>query len=394
MKILADPNIAFVQEAFAELGEVRLVPGRAWTAAQVRDADILLMRSVTRVDEGLLEGSRVRFVGTATSGIDHVNRDYLKRRGIAFAYAPGSNANSVAEYVVSAILALARERGWGLSHMTAGIIGYGHVGSRVARLLETVGIDCVLNDPPLKDLTAEARFLELDKVIGADIVSLHVPLTQDGSYPTLRLLDERWLARMKPNALLINTARGGVVDEGALIEQLDKRPSMTAVVDCWAHEPAIDTGLVARVSLGTPHIAGYSFDGKVTATERLYRAVCRYFGLHPKQPRQIASPPIKIIELGFADDDNAADSLRRAVLACYDVRRDAKALKQLLSLPEEKRPGYFDELRRHYPLRREFNRTRVIIPAHRPELATTLRALGFQVQDPPPFPPPESRGRG
>jgi erythronate-4-phosphate dehydrogenase len=193
---------------------------------------------------------------------------------------------------------------------------------------------------------------------------------------------------MRPNALLINTARGGVMDEQALIEQLDKRPSMIAVVDCWAHEPAIDTGLLARVRLGTPHIAGYSFDGKVKATERLYRAVCRYFGLHPKQPRQIASPPIKTIELGFADDDNAADSLRQVVLAGYDVRRDAKALKQLLSLPEEKRPGYFDELRQHYPLRREFNRTRVIIPAHRPKLATTLRALGFRVQDLPPLPSP------
>lgn len=388
MRITADPNIALAAEIFSPLGEVSLIPGQSWTAAAVRDADILLVRSVTRVDARLLEGTRVKFVGTATSGVDHIDTEYLKQSGIGFASAPGSNANAVAEYVLSALLVLAHEQGWSLDKMTVGIVGYGHVGSRVTKLLGTLGMQCMLNDPPLKDLTAEARFLELEEAISADIVTLHVPLTTEGRYPTVRLLDEGKLSRLKSGAVLINTARGGVIDEPALNKRLDQRPAITAVVDCWAHEPAIDTSLLARVSLGTPHIAGYSFDGKVTATERLYRAVCRYFGLHPKQPRQVASPPIKIIELGFADDDNAADSLRRAVLAGYDVRRDAKVLKQLLSLPEEKRPGYFDELRRLYPLRREFHRTRVIIPAHRPKLATTLRALGFQVQDPHPFPPP------
>lgn len=392
MRIAADPNIALAAEIFSTLGEISLIPGQSWTAAAVRDADTLLVRSVTRVDARLLEGSRVKFVGTATSGVDHIDTEYLQQKGIGFASAPGSNANAVAEYVLSALLVLAHEQGWSLDKMTVGIVGYGHVGSRVSELLKTLGMQCMLNDPPLKDLTAEARFLELEEAISADIVTLHVPLTTEGRHPTVRLLDEGKLLRLKSGAVLINTARGGVIDEPALIKRLDQRPAITAVVDCWAHESAINTGLLSRVSLGTPHIAGYSFDGKVKATERLYRAVCRYFGLHPKQPRQIASPPIKIVELGFADDDNAADSLRRAVLACYDIRRDAKALKQLLSLPEEKRPGYFDGLRRYYPLRREFNQTQVIIPAHRPKLATTLRALGFQVQDPHPSLPLDSGG--
>ncbi len=376
MRIVADPTIAFVSEAFSTLGEVSLIPGRAWTSAEMRTADILLIRSAIRIDARLLEGSQVKFVGTATSGIDHVDRDYLKRQGIAFASAPGSNANSVAEYVVSAILALASQRGWRLAQMSAGIIGCGHVGSRVVQLLEALGIACVVNDPPLKDLTAEARFLELDEVIAADIVSLHVPLTREGRYPTLRLLDECRLARLKPDALVINTARGGVVDEQALIEQLDKRPSITAVVDCWAHEPAINTALLHRVNLGTPHIAGYSFDGKVRATEMLYWAACEYFGLPPRW--QASLPTTQPLELKLSSNASEVEILTQMVLACYDVREDAKVLKRLFSLPHTEQPGHFDSLRAHYPVRREFNQTQLIIPALGPRLEARVRALGFQ----------------
>jgi erythronate-4-phosphate dehydrogenase len=260
--------------------------------------------------------------------------------------------------------------------MTAGIIGYGHVGSRVAQLLEALGVHCVLNDPPLRDLTGETRFLALDEVMAADIVSLHVPLTKEGSYPTLRLLDGRRLARLKPNALVINTARGGVVDEEALIEQLDKRRSMTATVDCWAHEPAVNTALLQRVSLGTPHIAGYSFDGKVGATEMLYAAACEHFDLTSRwQAALPATQPLELRSSGAASD---MEILTQIVLSCYDVREDSKALKRLLSLPQDQQPGYFDSLRTDYPLRREFKQFQVIMPEPRPRLEAALRALGFQ----------------
>jgi erythronate-4-phosphate dehydrogenase len=197
VRITADPNIALAAEIFSPLGEISLIPDQSWTAAAVRDADILLVRSVTRVDARLLEGSRVKFVGTATSGVDHIDTEYLKQKGIGFASAPGSNANAVAEYVLSALLVLAHEHAWSLAGMTMGIVGYGHVGSRLAELVGNLGLQCLLNDPPLKDLTAEARFLELEEAISADIVTLHVPLTTEGRYPTVRLLDEGKLSRLK-----------------------------------------------------------------------------------------------------------------------------------------------------------------------------------------------------
>jgi len=376
MKVVADTNIAYVREAFAEFGEVSLVTGRDLTPAQVRDADILLVRSVTRVDAHLLGDSRVRFVSTATSGVDHVDQDYLAHRGIAFASAPGSNARSVAEYVLSAVLILMEGRGRRLADVTAAIVGCGHVGAQVAHVLTAAGIRCLLNDPPLKDLTGEARFRGLDEVLSADIVTLHVPLTTTGRHPTYRLFDEAVLSRLQPDAILINTARGGVVDEWALLHRLDRQPTMAVVVDCWEGEPNINTELLAKAGLATSHIAGYSFDGKVRATEMLYRAACQHFG------RSAAWIPPTQPEGGFfhfSKEMGDEEILRRAVLSCYDAREDSAALKRALAISPGKLAGYFDSLRRDYRRRREFSTREISLPHGWDRLAKILEGIGFKM---------------
>lgn len=377
MRIVADPKIACVERAFAGLGELVLVPGRGFTPSLIRGAEILLVRSVTRVDAALLAGSAVRFVGTATSGVDHVDLDYLQSHGIGFAAAPGSNAQAVAEYVLSAVLVLAESRGTSLRKAVAGIIGHGRVGSRVARLLERLGITCVPNDPPLEVLTGDPRLRSLDEALDSDIVTLHVPLTRDGPHPTHHLIDARRLAQVKPGAILINTARGGVVDESALLRALQQGRRMSAVLDCWENEPAIDADLLERVALGTPHIAGHSFDAKLRATAMLYRSVCEWLGIGEEWRVDRAVAPCPELRPDARLGDEAF--VRQAMRCCYDIREDDRSLRRLLARPTLERPQYFDRVRDTYRQRREFNACRLAVPANRQVLIPELRALGFEI---------------
>ena len=233
MKIIADENIPCAEQAFASLGEVRLVPGRGMQAAQVQDADILLVRSVTAVDQALLAHSAVRFVGSATIGFDHVDRAYLHQRGIGFATAPGCNATSAAEYVVSALLVLAQRKGFTLAGKSVGIIGCGNVGSRVRERLAALGMHCVVNDPPLQDQGGHDDFVSLEEVLQADVITVHVPYTRDGAYPTHHLVDEAVLRKLQPGALFINTSRGAVTDNRALDALLAERDDLSVVLDVW-----------------------------------------------------------------------------------------------------------------------------------------------------------------
>lgn len=377
MRILADPNITQVEAAFAAFGEVVLKPGREWTPALARGAEMWLIRSVTRVDERLLDDSRVRFIASATSGVDHVDLDLLKRRGVQFASAPGSNARSVAEYVVAAVLELLADERQSVAGMTAAVVGAGEVGSRVALLLEGLGMRCLLNDPPLKAAGGDGRYLDLDAVLNADIVTLHVPLTKTGLHPTWRLLDAARLARLRPDAILINTARGGVIDETALLRILAQRPAMRCVIDCWEGEPAFDPALLHRAAIATPHIAGYSFDGKLRATEMIYAAACEHFQ-RPRQwqpPAGGAGPPAMRV-----GSTGALSTFRSAVRNCYDVARDSSWLKAMLPLSPTERAAGFDRLRRDYPVRREFAACEVMTAAPDASSSETLRRLGFRLQ--------------
>ena len=379
MKIIADENIPCVQQAFASLGEVSLLPGRGLQAAQVRDADILLVRSVTRVDAALLEGSSVRFVGSATIGFDHVDRDYLQQQGIGFATAPGSNATSAAEYVVSALMVLSEQQGFELAGKTVGIIGCGNVGSRVRRKLSALGMQCRVNDPPLQTGGGHDDFVSLDEVLQADIVTVHVPLTRDSRHPTFHLVNETFLERLKPGAIFINTSRGAVADNRAFAALLASRDDLSVVLDVWEGEPAISASLLQQVDLGTPHIAGYSYDGKLRGTEMIYRAACEYFAQSVCWHAADELPRVASIDLRSRGAGNTLAVATAIVLAAYDVRQDDARLRSTLSLSAAERASAFDRLRKEYPVRREFTEATVLLDEPAGELGELLSGLGFSV---------------
>ena len=278
MLIIADENMPFVREWFAPFGTVRTLPGRALTADQVRDADALLVRSVTRVNRELLQGSRVRFVGSATSGIEHVDADYLRAQGIGCASAPGCNATAVVEYVLSCLCALDGVLEKLLAGGVVGIIGLGNVGARLTQRLQALGIHCVGYDPFLTPQSG-LPLCDLDTVLNADVVCCHTPLTATGAYPTRHLLDIERLRRLRKDAVLINAGRGAVVDNAALLDLLRERDDVRAVLDVWESEPAIELALLDAVTLATPHIAGYSWDGKVAGTRAVLDSFCGFFHL-------------------------------------------------------------------------------------------------------------------
>ncbi len=325
MLIVADENIPYWIPFFGDIGEIRRVNGRTLAPDQVRDADILLVRSVTRVDRQLLEGARVRFVGTATIGTDHIDQAWLQEQGIGFAAAPGCNAVSVAEYVLSVLSLYAEKRGgiedW--SSLTVGIVGgVGNVGGELARMLERLDFTVKLCDPPRQEAEEERaeEFVPLAEALECDVVTLHTPLTRTGAHPTNRMIAGSELAALGQDQLLINAGRGGeVIDGEALLARLQQADAPTVVLDVWEHEPRINPDLLDRVWLATPHIAGYSLEGKMQGTEMIYQALCRYLGGLPvrKKAGQFLPEPAlsKVSFTSSADEDEA---VQVALRACYD----------------------------------------------------------------------------
>lgn len=380
MLIVADENIPLLDSFFAEVGEIRPVAGRAMTADDVRDADILLVRSVTQVNEALLAGSRVKFVGTATIGTDHVDIDWLASQGIAFCAAPGCNANSVVEYVLSVISLHAERRGmanW--SDLSVGIVGVGNVGGELARKLERLGFSVKRCDPPRAE-QEEGDFDSLEEALACDVVSLHTPLTDQGQHPTWKLLDQARLDLLAEHQLLINSGRGEVIDGDALLERLDQSGAPTVVLDVWPNEPGISVELAKRVWLATPHIAGYSLEGKVQGTETIYRAVCRFLGLPARKKAGQFLPEPAMNKLAFTSSAEAVPAAYTAIRACYDPRRDDANLRRALALPQSERAVAFDNLRRDYPVRREFSSVKIQLKGTSKSLQDTFKGLGFKLK--------------
>ena len=373
MRIVADPNIPLVQEAFGPLGEVRLVPGREIMAGTVRDADALLVRSVTPVNAALLDGSPVKFVATATIGTDHVDQVYLSAKGIGFASAQGSNANSVAEYVVAAMLYMAQQRKFRLRDKTLGVIGVGNVGSRVVRNARALGMRVLQNDPPRARAEGLNSFVTIDQVLsGADIISLHVPLTKAGAYSTYHLFMKDTLAALEDRSqILINTSRGAVVDNKALLKAIDGGKLGGVVLDVWENEPNISPELLDIVDLGTPHIAGYSFDGKVNGTRMIYEALCGFFKLQPTWTPNLPPPPVPQYGIFFETSVDDEDALRLAIKNVYDITADDAALRKNIRA--------FDKLRTEYPIRREFFNTKLVLGSATETLLPKCAALGFKM---------------
>lgn len=379
LRIVADENIPAVRELFAHLGSVVCYPGRDLTKELCQGADILLVRSVTRVDADLLAGTGVRFVGSATIGIDHLDTAYLEQQGVAWANAPGSNADSVVDYVISVLCRLDGALRHLLRGASVGIIGMGNVGSRLYRRLQRMGVTCCAYDPLLA-ADCFPILASLDEVLAADVICVHAPLTRGGPHPSYHLLDATRLQALRPGTTLVNAGRGGVVDNAALLSVLQQRQDISVVLDVWEHEPTIDLELMKRVDLATPHIAGYSYDGKLAGTRMIHRACCDALGLAGVSSAATAEPAV---ELTLRPRSQDASVLRDAVLAVYDVAADDQRLRgALLQAGAEGVGGAFDRLRRDYPRRREFSGYRI---ANAAGLAPTARGLlaaaGFQLPD-------------
>ena len=330
MKIVVDDKIPYICEKLALLAdEIVYKSGTSITADDVRDADALVVRTRTRCDRQLLEGSRVQFVATATIGYDHIDTQYLEQAGISWTNCPGCNAGSVAQYVECALLLLARERGLALSASTIGIVGCGHVGSKVRAVAQRLGMRVLVCDPPL----GHADFVDMEQITReSDIITFHVPLTRDGAYATWHMADEAFFRRLSRVPYIINTSRGEVVDNDALLAALQEGRVRDAVIDVWEGEPLVNEQLLRRVFIGTPHIAGYSADGKVNADNMVIDALCRHFNLpHPG----IITPPSLPVDTPKTDSP----------LDLYNPIADSEKLKA--------DPSKFEFLRNHYPLRRE-----------------------------------------
>lgn len=392
LRILADADIPLAEEAFGRYGRVRLLPGRAITRVACMEAEVLVVRSVTRVGAALLDGTPVRFVGTATAGTDHVDLTYLAARAIPFADAPGSNAESVAEYVLAALLAVAADRKEGLRGRALGVVGCGRVGGRLAPRAEALGMRVLLNDPPLAD-AAEVRgeahpFLSLAEVLAeADVVTLHTPLTRPGEsrHPTLHLLGRDELAATRPGAWLVNAARGACVGGGGLLAALESGHLGAAVLDVWEGEPAPDPALARRVAIATPHIAGYSYDGKLEGTRMVEAALRAWLSgegvalpapwdaeaaFAPEAPLALDAPP--------APEAVWLDALVRPA---YDVRADDARFRGAVAGEADRaaRAAAFIRLRREYPRRRAWSRFTVRGGVPEPLRAAVAGALGMRM---------------
>ncbi|MEQ8428593.1 MAG: 4-phosphoerythronate dehydrogenase [Gammaproteobacteria bacterium] len=370
LNIVADQQITLAAQVFEQFGHLRLVNGRDITRQMLQDTEVLLVRSVTPVNAAMLHDTPVRFVGSATAGIDHIDVSYLHHNNIEFVYAPGSNARSVAEYVLSSLLQLARRDSFELAGKSIGIIGVGEVGSRVKSLLEKLGMRCLLNDPPRAEHDDSEEWLPLQALTGADIITCHVPLTRDGKHPTYRFIDQQFLEQLKPNVILINTARGDVIDEDDLLNFIEKQPGARMVLDVWANEPHINAALLEQAEITTAHIAGYSYDGKLNATRELARALQAWTHIDNIAIAETESEQVTRL-------DNEQDAMYEAVMSAYDVTVDSNKLKQTLHLTATERGACFDKLRRDYPVRREFNQVAISMHGVSEQDKLRLQQLGF-----------------
>lgn len=371
MKIVADENIASLQETFALHGELITRPGRSLAAADLLAADALIVRSVTRVDEALLAGSKVGFVGSCTIGTDHIDLDYLARAGIRFVHAPGCNARAVAEYVVTALFKVLGDLSQWQS-LRIGIVGYGNVGRRLAQLLDGLGVAWVAFDPvTTQDIPYQGSF---DDILRCDIVSLHVPLTSQGAHATRHWFDAQVLQSLVPHALLINSARGAVINNTDLLSMLSADGARTGetsrrvVLDVFEAEPAINQALLTAVALATPHIAGYSVQGKQRGTWQVYRHFCAFLG--------IAAPEAAMGNLLDLDCESCS-SVCDVILRAYDIGADDARLREGLGGDIA---THFDAMRKNYPSRLEWNNRRLANIEHSTLQQTDvdkLRSLGF-----------------
>ena len=375
MKIVCDNKIPFLRGVFEPWAEVVYLPGPETTPGVVRDADAVVTRTRTRCDAALLAGSSVRVVASATIGYDHIDTAWCEAHGILWRNAPGCNSSSVKQYIAAVLCTLARRHGLRLDALTLGVVGVGNVGSKVAEAAALLGMRVLLCDPPRARAEGAEGFVDLDTLVAqSDIVTLHVPLSREGEDATWHLFDESRLAAMRPDQFLINSSRGPVVDGAALRAALQAKALRGAVLDVWEGEPEPDRALMALLDIATPHIAGYSADGKANGTRMSVRTVAAVLGLPLAAWRPADIPaPAQPLEFSLdASGKSRQEVLSEAILHTYDILADDRALRA--------HPERFEQLRGDYPVRREPTAFTLRLQGGDPALADALAALGFHIQ--------------
>lgn len=374
MRILADENIPML-EVFARHGQLRRVAGRSLDRAVLANAEVLLVRSVTQVDQALLAGSQVKFVGTCTIGTDHLDLQYLTQQGIGWASAPGCNARGVVDYVLGALLTLAERDGVDLSKRCYGVVGAGQVGQRLVQVLRGLGWQVLVCDPPRQQAEG-GDYVDLATVLErCDVVSLHTPLTQQGEHPTFHLLGAEQLQSLQQGSWLINASRGAVVDNQALKQLLTQRHDLRVALDVWEGEPQVDAELAQRCDIASAHIAGYSLDGKIRGTRQIYQAFCQHFAL--ADSAAIEFPAQSLLAMELAAHTPVEEALRVICRAVYDPRSDDAAFRLSLQGDALTRRAAFDQVRKNYPVRREIPDLQVRVNQPTTELQQMLQALGI-----------------
>ncbi|WNC73498.1 4-phosphoerythronate dehydrogenase [Thalassotalea psychrophila] len=372
MKIFYDENIPYAKEFFSDFGELVPFAGRELSAEQIKEADVLLVRSITKVNEQLLHlNTSLKFVGTATIGFDHVDQNYLKQRGVVFTNAPGCNAISVAEYVLSALMVMVERLDFDLKTKTIGIVGAGNTGTRLSEKLDAFGINYLLCDPLLEKAGDSRTFSSLKEILGCDIISLHVPITQKGDHRTFHMFDDLLLSELSNQQILINSCRGEVINNQALLQLKKSQKGPHIILDVWENEPNVLTELIPYCEITTAHIAGYSLEGKARGTEMLYQALSKLVN-KPIEKQLEQFLPKAEIEYGNQHSQNELFSVKQRVFDVYDVRRDDKIFREQLNIKS------FDYLRKNYPVRREFSALELSVQQCWPD---TLKNLGFNVKD-------------
>lgn len=373
MRIVADDKIPFLKGVLEPFADVEYVSGEKISNDIVQHADAILTRTRTRCNEELLKGSLVKFIGTATIGYDHIDTKYCDDHGIVWKSAPGCNAGSVGQYVASALEYLARKFSFSLQNRVLGVVGVGNVGNRVVQIAEMLGMQVYLCDPPRVRNEGACGFISIEGILReCDIITFHVPLNHEGEDKTWHLIDEDLIRRMKPGTFIINTSRGEVADNQALKNALEKKKLAGAVLDVWENEPSIDPDLLSKCAIGTPHIAGYSADGKAKGTSMIVRELSRFFnlGLEGWEPFEIEEPMNKLISVYCLDRDDDV-ILSEAFRATYHIEEDDQRLRLALS--------DFEKQRGNYPLRREFKAYSLELVNGWDKIKRNCRKLGFKV---------------
>jgi erythronate-4-phosphate dehydrogenase len=373
MKIIIDDKIPYIKGALEPYAEVVYLPGGKTTPEAVKNADALITRTRTVCNERLLKGSSVKFIATATIGYDHIDTEYCKQAGIEWTNAPGCNAESVNQYVASALFSLSMRKRTDLAGKTIGIVGVGNVGSKVANLCETIGMKVLMNDPPRERSEGPGQFVSLKKIQQeADIITFHVPLNMGGEDATFHLASESFLQDLAKKPLLINSCRGEVFDTSAVYDALEAGDISGLIADCWENEPDIDLEMLNIADYGTPHIAGYSKDGKANGTKMSVQAVSRFFnlGIDNWQPAGVELPKNAAIEID-GNQRREYSILAEAVLSTYDIETDDEALREA--------PHLFEKLRGNYPVRREFGTYTVKAKNVEQSILEKLKKLGFSI---------------